>query len=185
MKRGIVIVFFIVLAVLFALITSSQLDNEGNGLCSDNDGGINYDIRGGAVPKGGDDITYDYCNGNLLIEFSCDSDSADDLDIGEYACENGCENGACKPMLTLPFIRGDINVDGVISINDATHLLSFFYGADKIILCEDSADVNDDGVVNINDAVVLIDFLFVGNVKELPSPNLKEEVDLTLDNLKC
>ena len=86
---------------------------------------------------------------------------------------------------SLPFIRGDVDVDGRVSIDDVIYLLNFFYGERTFLLCEDSADVDDDGVVNINDAVFLMDFLFSGNVQELPSPNLKEEVDLTSDNLRC
>ncbi len=90
-----------------------------------------------------------------------------------------------KDKESIPFIRGDTNIDGKVDINDAVYLLTFLYGQHDNIVCQDSADANDDGIVDITDAEALLDFLLIGNIKELPPPNSKEEVDLTEDNLKC
>ena len=86
---------------------------------------------------------------------------------------------------SLPFIRGDINIDGRVNINDIIYLLDFFYQTHDNLVCEDAADIDDDGVVNMNDAMMLLDFLFIGNVEEIIAPNSEEEIDLTEDSLKC
>lgn len=90
-----------------------------------------------------------------------------------------------KDKESLPFIRGDTNIDGEVDISDAIYLLTFLYSQHDNIACLDSADINDNGKVDITDASYLIDFLLVGNIKEIPPPNTKEEIDLTEDNLKC
>jgi len=95
------------------------------------------------------------------------------------------EISAKEDMQSLKFIRGDINIDGQINIRDVDYLLSFFYHYHDNLVCEDAADMDDDGIVNINDAIILLDYLYIGNVKELPLPNSKDQIDLTEDNLKC
>lgn len=64
-------------------------------ICTDSDGGINYEIRGvitvlnsGSVP--------DMCTGNTLTEYHCESGSVPGGE--EYVCPYGCSNGACKPQ---------------------------------------------------------------------------------------
>ena len=61
--------------------------------CTDSDGGINYNVRGGHVEMGGDDIAYDYCTNNILTEFFCNTDGSSG--IIEHTCQNGCVKGAC------------------------------------------------------------------------------------------
>lgn len=95
------------------------------------------------------------------------------------------EISAKEDIQSLKFIRGDINIDGQINIKDVNYLLAFFYHQHDNLVCEDAADMDDDGIVNMNDALILLDYLFVGNIKELPSPNSKGQIDLTEDNLKC
>lgn len=192
MKRVMYILTVLLIFIFIAYLVSAQFTQE---LCSDSDGGLNYYERGSAVPKGGGDITYDYCNNinsqkesNTLVEFYCESDNSIELSLEEYNCPKGCLNGACievKESLLLPFIRGDVNIDGRINLRDVDYLLSFFYHYHDNLVCEDAADMDDDGIVNINDAIILLDYLYIGNIKELPPPNSKDQIDLTEDNLKC
>ena len=59
-------------------------------------------------------------------------------------------------------LRGDVNGDGSVSINDVTALIDYLlsgYGT----VNTDNADVNQDGSVSINDVTVLIDYLLSGN----------------------
>ncbi len=68
-------------------------------LCSDSDGGLNYNIKGFVNSSG--QITYDTCiandqpssNGTELAEYSC-SASGNKVQ-SPYVCPNGCVNGEC------------------------------------------------------------------------------------------
>jgi len=67
------------------------------------------------------------------------------------------------------FIRGDVNLDGELSLTDVVTLLSnLFLGSTFTIRCPDSADMNDDGAMDISDAVAILGFLFLGHAPPEP-----------------
>lgn len=80
-------------------------------------------------------------------------------------CQNFCflpcilNNTIVSCAVGPDFIRGDVNVDGVVNIADPVAQLSWiFLGAP--LPCQDSLDANDDGTVNLADPITLLFFLF-------------------------
>lgn len=57
-------------------------------------------------------------------------------------------------------LRGDVNLDGIVNIADATALIDLLLSGAE---APASADVNQDGGVNIGDVTALIDYLLSGN----------------------
>lgn len=65
--------------------------------CIDDDGGKNYNVKGGAnydYPGQGACGYVDYCEGNILYETICSSDFECPSHIN-YKCPNGCKDGKC------------------------------------------------------------------------------------------
>jgi hypothetical protein len=60
----------------------------------------------------------------------------------------------------VPFVRGDVNVDGVINVGDIVYLITFLYRGGPAPDPLWTGDVNCDGVVNIGDVVYLVNYLF-------------------------
>jgi hypothetical protein len=85
---------------------------------------------------------------------------------------------------TEPFIRGDSDVDGVVTLNDAVFTLNYLFQGGSAPTCEDAADVNDDGQIGIDDPVYTLLFLFQGGIVP-PSPFPCEDQDFTADRLEC
>ena len=61
-----------------------------------------------------------------------------------------------------PFLRGDSNHDGAVSIADSIYLLGYLFNSGARPYCPDEADVNDDGALNIGDAIGILSYLFGG-----------------------
>lgn len=57
---------------------------------------------------------------------------------------------------------GDSNGDGVVSVTDAVHLVSFIFANGTPPYPISAGDVNSDGRINITDAVYLINYVFGG-----------------------
>ena len=57
------------------------------------------------------------------------------------------------------FLRGDVNMDGELRINDVTALIDYLLSGDDTNINIDAADCNQDGYVRINDVTALIDYL--------------------------
>ena len=75
------------------------------------------------------------------------------------------------PTTVSSFLRGDVNQDGQVSIQDASTLLQFIYNKDHEPACLESADVNNDGLVRIEDALQIIIYSTQGlSPPEMPFP---------------
>ena len=61
------------------------------------------------------------------------------------------------------FIRGDVNDDGKVSIDDVTSLINYLLSGDDTDVNLNAADCGDPGSVNIEDVTALINFLLSGN----------------------
>ncbi len=82
------------------------------------------------------------------------------------------------------FVRGDVDGDGKLIINDAILILSRLFAGGQAPPCRDRADVNDDGTVNIADAIRLLGYLFAGAAVP-PPPFAEPGPDPTEDALEC
>jgi hypothetical protein len=73
-------------------------------------------------------------------------------------------------LLTIPFIRGDANRDGVVDISDVVYLLNYlFIHGPAPVPTLDAGDANCDRVVDASDLVYLLNYLFVNG----PAPSCK------------
>ena len=81
-----------------------------------------------------------------------------------------------------PFLRGDPDQDGRVTLNDAIFITNFLFNAGESPYCIDSADVNDDGSIDLSDAIYLLLHLFQGRTAP-PEPYPAAGVDPTVDNL--
>ena len=90
----------------------------------------------------------------------------------------------CFEASAAPFRRGDVNVDGNVSLSDAVAALNYLFLGTFTPTCQDAADSNDDGRVDIADAVQILTFLFLGGVV-LPPPADSCGADETPDDLGC
>ena len=61
-----------------------------------------------------------------------------------------------------PFVRGDFDTDGSLSITDAIALLNFLFLGNPDSSCSQAGDANRDGRVDITDGISLLGFLFLG-----------------------
>jgi hypothetical protein len=81
------------------------------------------------------------------------------------------------------FLRGDVDLDGGITVTDAVLvLLHLFRGRE--IQCQDAADANDSGDLNLTDAVVILRYLFASGM-EPATPFPEPGPDPMLDGLGC
>jgi sugar lactone lactonase YvrE len=66
------------------------------------------------------------------------------------------------PTVGERFIRGDVDVDGRLTIGDPVYILNWLFGT-LSMSCEDAADVDDLGSINITDPIVILRYLFMGD----------------------
>ena len=77
-------------------------------LCSDSDGGINYNQQGttclsGKIAPSGDCVS-DVCLNNVTLkEYYCGGPNNNSIKSVNYNCPNGCSNGACLLLLKLSY----------------------------------------------------------------------------------
>ena len=89
-----------------------------------------------------------------------DGDGQEDLVVANKT------SGTVSVLLnrTLPggeFRRGDVDVDGMLTIADPVRLLDiFFVGNTTQFHCADAGDVDDDGLLSIGDPLLLLAYLF-------------------------
>ena len=58
-----------------------------------------------------------------------------------------------------PVLRGDVDMDGVISIADVSDLIDFILGSIPSPFSYEAADVDQDGMISISDVTLLIDMI--------------------------
>ena len=115
------------------------------------------------------------CNGNGLPD-SCDIARGASPDLTGNGVPDECE---------LPvFMRGDINLDANLSLDDPIVLLNYLFLDGPDLGCPKSADANDDGRLNITDPIYTLAFLFLeGPTLARPFPECG--ADHTEDGLQC
>src|SRR3989344_4954163 len=86
--------------------TNTTTTTNQNNVCTDSDGGKNYNVKGNVVASsptpGYTGNVYDYCKTdgtNALAEYFCDG-STNLMTAQHHVCPNGCSNGACIPSTT-------------------------------------------------------------------------------------
>jgi hypothetical protein len=72
-------------------------------------------------------------------------------------------------ILELPpqFVRGDINLDGVVDLSDAVRLLGHLYGG-LAVACKDAGDADNNNVLEITDALRILLHIFRGGPPPAP-----------------
>lgn len=95
------------------------------------------------------------------------------------------------------WMRGDVNIDGGIDIQDCIDLLNFLFKIEgwQPLICMDAADVNDSGFLDISDPIFLSYALFSGNtvLYKIPEPYdaplmedpTDDDLDCSLDDFDC
>ncbi|MCA8959363.1 MAG: hypothetical protein KDC38_02570 [Planctomycetes bacterium] len=93
----------------------------------------------------------------------------------------------CSPVsASVPFIRGDVNANGAVAIDDAVFLLShLFVSGSPAPSCRDAGDTDDNGYVNIADAVALLAYLFIPGSPTPAYPFPSCGTDPGQDTLTC
>ena len=86
--------------------------------------------------------------------------------------------------LPIVFQRGDVDLDGALSITDSINLLVFLFAEGSLPGCLDAADADDSGDLNITDAVTSLGYLFRGG-EALPAPFMECGIDPSDDELDC
>ena len=66
------------------------------------------------------------------------------------------QDESCTVLMRL---KGDVNVDGRVTIGDVTDLIDYILSGDITPFSRDNADVDDDGKVAIGDVTALIDLI--------------------------
>ena len=87
----------------------------------------------------------------------------------------------------VPFLRGDVNGDGQVSMADASMWGCILFCAGVPYSCLDTADVNDDGLVNVDDLFVFLNHLFSNKAQDpgIAPPFPAIGLDPTEDSFIC
>jgi hypothetical protein len=97
--------------------------------------------------------------------------------------------GRAAAQVEFPFVRGDLNGDGQVTLADASHYFAYRFLGAPPPGCSDAADVNDDGSLDtrgIADGQFLLDWLFrTALPAPLPAPFPARGADPTPDALSC
>lgn len=82
-----------------------------------------------------------------------------------------------------PFLRGDVNADGAVSISDLIMLRRYMFGPGIHLTCADAADLSDDEAIDICDAITLLQRVFFHPdwSEVLPEPFPEPGLDPTMD----
>lgn len=83
----------------------------------------------------------------------------------------------------VPFLRGDSDQDGQLSMNDTVRVLTYLFIGGSLD-CEKAADKDDSARTDMNDAIGLLRYLFLNGVEPMPPFPLPGR-DPTDDDLTC
>ncbi len=146
--------------------TLSVLENLGEG---------RFEVAGTFYNGGsGGDIEARDIDGDLDLDIVMEMyDGAKYLEnvTGAQQFSRGCD----------PFLRGDVNVDGMVSLSDLIMLRRYLFTGEETLLCLDAADITDRESFDVQDVFVLLDALFQHEdwTLSLPEPFSEPGVDLT------
>lgn len=130
---------------------------------NNDDGGWIYiePFRFGAIADEGTDFLYE---GQEYVSLTWDEYHAIGIKGGEYKLTiNLNEMRLYIEDLNPQGIRGDVNMDGFVKIDDVTALIDYLLGGNEEGIDINAADCNKSGDVKIDDVTTLIDFLLGGN----------------------
>ena len=130
---------------------------------NNDDGGWRYiePFRFGAIADEGTDFLYE---GQEYVSLTWDEYHAIGIKGGEYKLTiNLNEMRLYIEDLNPQGIRGDVNMDGFVKIDDVTALIDYLLGGNEEGIDINAADCNKSGDVKIDDVTTLIDFLLGGN----------------------
>ena len=131
---------------------------------NNDDGGWNYiePFRFGAIADEGTD--YWYTGEEDFISLTWDEYHAIRIPSGEYKLT--VDLNEMKLYVEPKGIRGDVNKDGFVKIDDVTALIDYLLSGNEEGIDINAADCNKSGDVKIDDVTTLIDFLLGGNWPE-------------------
>lgn len=91
-----------------------------------------------------------------------------------------------QPVVTpnFEFIRGDVNLDTLITLSDVMSLLFWTFQGGAEPQCHDAADADDSGHADITDAIFLLNFVFLDGATPWP-PYPGPGPDYTPDDIGC
>ena len=113
-------------------------------------------FRYGARDNSWETYTVDIPAGNHTLSWSYSKDGSVDPDGDFFAVDN-------VSITTKPVVRGDVDGDGNVTINDVTDLIDYLLKGDTSGIILANADCDQDGNVTINDVTTLIDYLLKGS----------------------
>jgi len=93
----------------------------------------------------------------------------------------GCSGGATE---NRPFLRGDVNADGRVSVSDAVMLRRWLYTGRMTPTCLAAGDVNADHLFDLQDIVELLGRAFLGGAP-FPQPFPQVGVDPDPGSVGC
>jgi len=95
------------------------------------------------------------------------------------------QSGRLSLLVERPFIRGDINEDGMVDIADAVWILQWlFLRGVRDTDCQKAGDTNDTGAVLLDDILLILQYQFWGGITLTP-PFPEPGFDPTPDDLFC
>lgn len=104
-------------------------------------------------------VTYSYDNLNRLTEARYSNG------VTVTYAYDALGNRTSKTVTDSPGggMRGDVDGDGKVDINDVTALISYLLNGDASIIDMGNADCLQDGSISIDDLTALISYLLKGN----------------------
>ena len=69
------------------------------------------------------------------------------------------EDEACTVSAASTVFKGDVNLDGRVSIDDITDMIDYILGTEVSPFSEENADMNEDGLIAIADITAIIDYI--------------------------